>query len=138
MFRKILYPIDSFEEAFKASAKLKKLKEAGTREVVVLGIVTLKGCEWTGRSLKECQIDSFGKEKAKMEAILKVIEENGLKGKPRIEIGRRAHTVLKVADEEEVSLIAIGPGSENIKGLLLGRVTAEVIRHAKVPVLVMK
>ena len=41
MFRKILYPIDSYESAAAASAHMKTFKQVGTQEVVALGIVEL-------------------------------------------------------------------------------------------------
>jgi nucleotide-binding universal stress UspA family protein len=45
---------------------------------------------------------------------------------------------LKVADEEQASLIVMGTGTRNVKGLLLGRAVEDVVREAKVPVLVMR
>ena len=138
MFRKILYPIDSYESASAASAHVKMLKQAGTREVVALGIVELGGCAWTGRNLEQCRADRFEKERTEIETIVKELEKEGLKGKLIIEAGTPVHTILKVADDEKVSLSVIGPSRRNIKGLLLGKTTEDVVRHAKVPVLVMK
>jgi nucleotide-binding universal stress UspA family protein len=66
------------------------------------------------------------------------MEKEGVRGKVIIEAGTSAHTILKVADEEKVSLIVIGPGRGNIKELLLGEALEDVVRHAKVPVLVMR
>ena len=138
MFRKILYPIVSYENASAASAHIKTFKQAGTQEVVALGIIELGGCAWTGRNLEECRADRFERERAAIETIVKEMEKEGLKGKLLIEAGTPVHTILKVADDEKVSLIVIGPGRENIKGLLLGKTTEDVVRHAKVPVLVMR
>jgi nucleotide-binding universal stress UspA family protein len=138
VFRKILYPIVSYENASAASAHIKTFKQAGTQEVVALGIIELGGCAWTGRNLEECRADRFERERAAIETIVKEMEKEGLKGKLLIEAGTPVHTILKVADDEKVSLIVIGPGRENIKGLLLGKTTEDVVRHAKVPVLVMR
>ena len=138
MFRKILYPIDSYESASAASAHIKTFKQAGTQEVVALGVVELGGCAWTGRNLEQCLADRFEKERTEIESILKDMEKEGVRGKVIIEAGTPAHTILKVADEEKVSLIVIGPGRGNIKGLLLGEAVEDVVRHAKVPVLVMR
>jgi nucleotide-binding universal stress UspA family protein len=138
MFRKILYPIDSYESVSAVSAHMKTFKQAGTQEVVALGIVELGGCAWTGRNLEQCRADRFEKERTEIQSILKEMEKDGVKGKIIIEAGSPAHTILKVADEEKVSLIVIGPGRGNIKGLLLGKAVEDVVRHAKVPVLVMR
>ena len=138
MFRKILYPIDSYESASAASAHVKMFKQAGTQEVVALGVVELGGCAWTGRNLEECRADRFEKERTEIQAILKEMEKDGVKGKVIVEAGTPAHTILKVADEEKVSLIVIGPISGKVKGLLLGEAVADVVRRAKVPVLVIR
>ena len=138
MFRKILYPIDSYESVSAASAHMKTFKQAGTQEVVALGIVELGGCAWTGRNLEECLADRFEKERTEIQAILKEMEKDGVRGKVIIEAGSPDYTILKVADEEKVSLIVIGPGRGNIKGLQLGKAVGDVVRHTKVPVLVMR
>ena len=138
MFRKILYPIVSYENASAASAHIKTFKQAGTQEVVALGIVELGGCAWTGRNLEQCRADRFEKERTEIETIVKELEKEGLKGKLIIEAGTPVHTILKVADDEKVSLIVIGPSRRNIKGLLLGKTTEDVVRLAKVPVLIMR
>ena len=138
MFRKILYPIDSYESVSAASAHIRMFKQAGTQEVVALGVVELGGCAWTGRNLEECRADRFEKERTEIQAILKEMEKDGVKGKVIVEAGTPAHTILKVADEEKVSLIVIGPISGKVKGLLLGEAVADVVRRAKVPVLVIR
>jgi len=121
-----------------ALAHLEEFKKAGTQEMVVLGVILLDGCGWTGRNLEECRLDQFERERAELEVVLKEIEKGGIKGKVRIEIGNSAHTILKAADEEDVSLIVMGTMSRSVKGLLLGRTTSDVVKRAKVPVLVMR
>jgi len=138
MFRKILYPIDSYESVSATSANVRMFAQAGTQEVVALGIVELGGCAWTGRNLEECRADQFEKERTEIQSILKEMEKEGVRGKVIIEAGTPARTILKVADEEKVSLIVICPGRGNIKGLLLGNAVGDVVRLAKVPVLVMR
>jgi nucleotide-binding universal stress UspA family protein len=138
MFEKILCAVDSFEGAQVSLAHLEEFRKAGTQEVIVFGVITMEGCAWTGRNLEQCRADGFEKEKAKIEALLKEIEKDGVKGKVRIEVGISGRTILKVADEEQASLIVMGTGTRNVKGLLLGRAVEEVVRHAKVPVLVMR
>lgn len=138
MFRKILYPIVSYENASAASAHIKTFKQAGTQEMVALGIIELGGCAWTGRNLEQCRADRFEKERTAIETIVKEMEKEGLKGKLIIEAGTPAHTILKVAHKEKVSLIVIGPRIENIKGILLEKAVEDVVRHATVPVLVIR
>ena len=81
MFRKILYPIDSYESVSAASANVRMFTQAGTQEVVALGIVELGGCAWTGRNLEECRADRFEKERTEIQSILKETEKEGVRGK---------------------------------------------------------
>ena len=136
MFERILCVIDCFEGVRVSLAHLEEFKKAGTQEVVVLGVISQGGCGWTGRNLEECRLDQFEKERVKVEIVLKEIEKGDVKGKIRIEVGVSAHSILKAASEENASLIVMGTGSGSVKGLLLGRITEGVVRHAKVPVLV--
>jgi nucleotide-binding universal stress UspA family protein len=136
MFERILCVIDCFEGVRVSLAHLEEFKKARTQEVVVLGVISQGGCGWTGRNLEECRLDQFEKERVKLEIVLKEIEKGDVKGKIRIEVGVSAHSILKAASEENASLIVMGTGSGSVKGLLLGRITEGVVRHAKVPVLV--
>ena len=138
MFGKILCVVDSLGGARVSLAHLEEFKKAGTQEVALLGLITTQGCAWTGRDLEQCRADGFEKEKAAIQPILEGIERDDVRAKVRIEVGVSAHTILKVADEEKVSLIVMGIGTTNVKGLLLGRAVEEVVRHARVPVLVMR
>ncbi|MBM3142305.1 MAG: universal stress protein [Chloroflexi bacterium] len=138
MFERILCVMDCFEGAQVSLAHLEEFKRAGTQEVVVLGVISLDGCGWTGRNLEECRLDQFDRERAGLEVVLKEIEKGSVKGKMRIEVGTSTHTILKAADEENISLIVMGTGSGSVKGLLLGRTTTEVVKRAKVPVLIMR
>jgi nucleotide-binding universal stress UspA family protein len=138
MFEKILCVVDSLGGAQVSLAHLEEFKKTGTQEVIVCGVITMEGCAWTGRNLEQCRADGFEKEKAQIEAVLKEIEKHSIKGKMRIEVGISGRTILKAADEEQASLVVMGIGSRNVKSLLLGRAVEEVVRQAKVPVLVMR
>ncbi|MBE2900449.1 universal stress protein [Methanothermobacter thermautotrophicus] len=51
--------------------------------------------------------------------------------------GSPAETILKVADEENVDLIVVGAsGKHALERFLLGSVSEKVVRHSRVPVLV--
>lgn len=150
MFRKILYPTDFSEHAQKALEYIKRLKEAGTEEVVILHVVheygldaVLEGCEWAGLNMEECKQDVLSdilKDKeAKAQEILEALQKVGIKGIIRIEIGYPANKILEIAGEEKVSLIVMGAyGERKVLELLLGSVTEKVVRHSQVPVLVIR
>lgn len=150
MFRKILYPTDFSDGAKKALEYVKKLKEAETEEVIILHVIheygldsVMEGCVWAGLDPEECREDVLGdiikKEEEGAKEILEDIEKNRLKGKIIVEIGKPAQKIAEVAEKENVSLIVMGAhGKEKLEEMLLGSVTEKVIRHAKVPVLVIR
>ena len=143
MFKKILYPTDFSEVSKKAINYIKKLKEAGTQEVVVLHVLNEKGIEamaiYASGSFDEL-LQRVEKEAAdEMKEIEAVLKESGFKVKLRIEIGIPLTDILKVEEEEGVSAIVIGShGKSNVKEMLLGSVSEKVIRKSKNPVLVIK
>jgi nucleotide-binding universal stress UspA family protein len=62
-----------------------------------------------------------------------------IKARVRIEKGIPFTEILRVEDDEDVSLIIIGShGKSNVAEILLGSVSEKVIRKAKRPVLVLK
>jgi nucleotide-binding universal stress UspA family protein len=143
MFKKILYPTDFSEVSKKAINYIKQLKEAGTQEVVVLHVLNEKGIEAMARyasgsfnELLQGVEKDAADEMTEIEALLK---DSGFKVKLRIEIGIPLTDILKVEEEEGVSVIVIGShGKSNVKEMLLGSVSEKVIRKSKNPVLVVK
>ena len=144
MLAKILYPTDFSDVSKKALAYLKRLKEAGAKEIVILHVIDERKIEaialyGTGGSLvfiKKME------EEARKEviAIEEELKKCGFEVKVRIETGVPLKEILRVEEEEKkVSLIVIGShGKTNIKEMLIGSVSEKVIRRAKNPVLVIK
>jgi len=153
MFRKILYPTDFSDCAVKALEYVKKLKEAGTEEVVIVHVmdvrgiaITTTGVAWSGeetalsyegeREVQEMMKTNIEK---KLEELKTEIEAVGLKVSVKAVEGTPFREILKIAGDEDVSLIAIGShGKSNIMEKLLGSVSEKVIRDSKRPVLVVK
>ncbi len=143
MFEKILYPIDFSEEAKKALEYVKRLKDAGGNEVVLLHVIDRRGLSDLGRyatkDVAEIQRDMEKKAMREINPIEKELKERGFKVKVRIERGGPYNEILRVADEENVSLIVTGSrGTGNIEELLLGSVSYKVVRKIKKPILVVK
>jgi nucleotide-binding universal stress UspA family protein len=143
MFRKILYPTDFSDRSKKVLPYLKQLKDAGTEEVVILHVVDTRSLHIPEvyammdlSLLGERQAQAAARKAAHMAGKLNDI---GIKTTIRIENGIPFKEILKVAAEENVSLIVIGShGTSNIEEMLLGSVSEKVIRKAKNPVLVVK
>jgi len=143
MFAKILYPTDFSDVSKKALAYLKQLKDAGAKEIVILHVIDERRIEaitlyGTGGSFVfiEKMEEEARKEVIAIEGELK---KCGFEAKARIETGIPLREILRVEEEENVSLIIIGShGKTNIKEMLMGSVSEKVVRRAKNPVLVIK
>jgi len=143
MFEKILYPTDFSDVSKKALDYLKQLKDAGTKEIIVLHVLDERGIEAMGRyasgSFDEVVRRIEEEARSETRAIEKELKKSGFDVKVRIETGIPLKEILRVEEEEGVSVIVIGShGKTNIEEMLLGSVSEKVIRMAKRPVLTIK
>jgi Universal stress protein UspA and related nucleotide-binding proteins len=144
MFEKILYPTDFSDVAGKAMCFIKQLKGAGTKEVIVLHVTDVRNINaWDWQTATESFVEikkDMEKEIAKkMNSIEAELSKAGLKVKTRVEEGVPLKEILRVEDEEDISVTVLGShGRSNIAEMLLGSVSEKVIRKARKPVLVIK
>jgi nucleotide-binding universal stress UspA family protein len=144
MFEKILLPTDFSDVAEKALACVKQLKDAGTKEVVILHVIKKDSINVIAqyssiRDFREVENEVEGEARKKIARIEEELKEMGFQVKTRIETGFPFNEILRVENEENVSVIVMGShGISNIKEILLGSVSEKVIRKAKKPVLVIK
>ena len=144
MFEKILIPTDFSDVAEKALAFAKQLKDAGTKEIVLLHVIKKSSLEVIAqyssiRDFEEVENEVEGDARKKISRIEKELKETGFQVKVRIETGFPFSEILRVENEENVSIIVIGShGMSNIKEIFLGSVSEAVIRNAQKPVLVIK
>ncbi len=136
MFEKVLFPTDFSEYALKNLECIGEIP--GVKEVVLLHVVdathpSKRG--WThGPHVENAKIH-LGEQKEHLESL-------GLKARAKVDVitaGDVTRTILDIADKENVSLIVLGArGKSIIGGRLLGGVSANVMRHAKTDVLIMR
>ena len=143
MFEKILYPTDFSDVSKKALNYLIQLKDAGTKEIVVLHVIDEKGIDAISRyaaGSAEPMIREIKKEaREEGKKIEKILMQSGLIVKIRIETGVPLKEILKVEEEENISAIVIGShGKTNLGEMFLGSVSEKVIRQSKNPVLIVK
>ncbi len=144
MFEKILYPTDFSDVASKALKYIKKLKESGAREVVVLHVIDVRGTDSVHRFLGEHEFEMLEKKKMeetekRLNDIVKELSAAGLKARSRVETGIPVREILRVEAEEDVSVLVIGShGWSNLQEILLGSVSEKVVRKSKRPVFVIK
>ena len=144
MFEKILYPTDFSDVAEKALRYIKKLKESGAREVVVLHVLDERGFDRLHQVMGEEKFEALKKYREEetqesLKKIAKELAEVGLKVTLRIETGIPVREILRVEKEEDVSALVIGShGVSNLQELFLGSVSEKVIRRSLTPVFVIK
>jgi len=143
LFQKILYPTDFSDTSQKALEYLLRLREAGVREVVIVHVVDTRSLH-IPEVYSLLDLSRLGEKQeisAREEADRIAAQLNGLgiDSRVRIEKGIPFREILRAAEEEDVSMIVIGShGMSNVKEMLLGSVSEQVIRKARKPVLVVK
>lgn len=140
MFKKILFPTDFSDVSKKAVKYIKQLKGAGAQEVIILHVIDEKELLVLSRVAGQylqitAQIEKeVGEEMAAIEAEMTA---EGFRVKLKVKTGKPFTEIMATAAEEKASLIIMGShGRSNIEEMLMGSVSENVIRHAKVPLLV--
>ncbi|MEN6318177.1 MAG: universal stress protein [Syntrophaceae bacterium] len=140
MFKKILFPTDFSDVSEKAVQYIKQLKGAGAQEVIVLHVIDEKDLLVLSRvpeqypRITALMEEEIAKEMAAVEADMTAV---GFHVKLKVKTGKPFREIMMTAAEEKVSIIVIGShGKSNIKEMLMGSVSENVIRHAGVPLLV--
>jgi len=141
MFEKILLPTDFSADSERVLQCVREIP--GARDVVLLHVIDATRPSLTGGDMEQ--------EKEQVEKLLLArqheLEKNGIiRGEIAVEVitnplmqGDVPLTILERAETEDVSLIMMGArGRNTIQNILLGSVSANVIRRAKVPVLLMR
>ncbi len=140
MFKKILFPTDFSDVSQKAVKYIKQLKGAGAQEVIVLHVIDEKELLVLSRvpdqylKITTLMEKEIAKELAVVEADMTA---EGFSVKLKVKTGKPFTEIMMTATEEKVSIIVVGShGKSNIGEMLMGSVSENVIRHAKVPLLV--
>ena len=140
MFKKILFPTDFSDVSQKAVKYIKQLKGAGAQEVIVLHVIDEKELLVLSRVPDQyLQITTLMEKEIAKELV--VVEADmaaeGFSVKLKVKTGKPFTEIMMTATEEKVSIIVVGShGKSNIGEMLMGSVSENVIRHAKVPLLV--
>ena len=143
MFRKILYPTDFSDGSKKVLAYLIQLKTAGAEEVVILHVIDTRLLH-IPEIYKIVDLSLLGEKQAvaarkKANETARKLKAAGLKTIIRIEKGIPFREILRVEQEEDVSLTLMGShGTSNVKEMLLGSVVEKVLRKAERPVMVVR
>ncbi len=143
MMEKVLYPTDFSDVAMKAFQFVKQLKECGVKEVVILHVIDQRSIDalaiYTDQDFLRIEKEWEENVMEQIRPMEDELKELGFAVKVRLEKGVPFTDILKVEEEEDVSVIVIGShGKSNVKEMLLGSVSEKVVRKARKPVLVVK
>ncbi|ADY72822.1 UspA domain-containing protein [Desulfurobacterium thermolithotrophum DSM 11699] len=150
LFEKILYSTDFSPLAEYALDYVRKLKNAGTKEVIVVHVVDDVSIELPEGAdlIKEKELfkilPDLDQEYVttllqKLETIKNKLEREGLSAKIYLKYGNVSKQIVNIAESEKVRLIIMGAhGKGLLTEILLGSVSTDVIRNAKCPVLIIK
>ncbi len=129
IFSKVLYPTDFSKSAEQTLSILRQIPNTGK---IILVHAVDKG------ETKE-ELDTFVKEAGnKLKDTQELLIEAGFNVEYHIHIGDPAHEINMVAEEEDVSLIAMSTrGKGLIEEIRIGSTAESVVRNAKKPVLVL-
>jgi len=143
MFTKILYPTDFSIPAQKALDYVKHLKGAGTQEVTVLHVIDRRGLDdlarFSKRDIHDIEKELEKKATAKIKPIAEELTETGFTVNTMITQGGPCVEIMRVADEEDASLIIVGSrGTGNIEDMVLGSVSYKLIKRSRKPIMIIK
>jgi nucleotide-binding universal stress UspA family protein len=136
MFSRVLHPTDFSECADAAFQVVKRLKSAGTQEVTVLHVQD----ERTMQHRTPEQIAAFDAEDTeRLEKLCRALRMFGLQARPLLRHGHPVRETLRVAEEENPSLIVLGShGRSALREILTGSTFENVLRLSRHPVLVVR
>lgn len=139
MFRSLLFPTDFSPQAEQLAKCLHEMKPLGVGEIVLLNVVELGPQIGFASDTFEQMVTWKKDAEARLAEIKERIEAKGIRCRWRLELGKPALEIVRVAEEERVSVIAMGThGRGFLRGALIGSVSHDVVRYAPVPVLVLK
>lgn len=140
MFRRILFPTKFEEFSLEILKSTACLKSGGLEDVVLLHVIDIdkpfSRADWGGivnlTSLHDRAVEELS-------SYAKYLESEGINAKSVVATGPLVSEVIRIGQEEGVSLIVAGRQKRSRLGdLFIGSTTDEIIRQATMPVFVTK
>ena len=138
---KVLVPIDGSENALRALERaVAMLRDRAPFEIHILNVQPPLGGDVT-TFVASATVKDYHREEGEkvLKPALALLQRLGVPYKPHITVGPAGESVAGFAKKLGVDMIVMGTrGLGGLKGALLGSVSTEVIRHAEVPVTLVK
>ncbi len=130
LLSKVLVPTDFSRSASEASAFVKTIP--GIREIIFLHVVN--------RVESDKEIEVYLKDaQTRLSDLKREYTNTGIEVKLHVLAGDPTETILSIAEQDDVSLIAMSAyGTDWLREILLGSTTFTVVRRTQTPVLVIR
>ncbi|MBN1754851.1 universal stress protein [bacterium] len=150
MFDYVLYPTDFSEPSRKAFKYLVKMKDAGTKKILLMHVVdrrevstmaTMEGFSSVHYLdiFEDIKAELHKRAEKELDKMAHELRHEGFEIELRLMYGVPFEAIVEVAENEKVSCIVIGShGKSLVSGMLLGSTSEKVLRKAKCPVFVVK
>jgi nucleotide-binding universal stress UspA family protein len=136
MLRKILFANEGSPAADRALLYVEHLARMEGAEVVVIHIFEVPARYAATEAYEDLRASFDRAAWAVVDDAVAELEKGDVRARGVVREGPAAQIILQVADEESASLIVMGTrGPSSAAELLLGSVSAEVLRRARCPVL---
>lgn len=138
--RRILVPLDGSTTSEAVLAHAKTLARADGSEIVLLQVVNEGGEIFNDPSIAADDLNAAAvEEKSYMTDMQAKLKSEGVNASVEMRQGPIAETILEVATEMKVDMIAMSThGRSGLQKLLMGSVTEWMIKNSPVPVLVIR
>lgn len=136
-FHKILHPTDFSDCAMSVIPYLKQLKSSGCKEVIVAHIQDMTRIS---PHLLDKLPEFENIDEERLADIKKDLDSAGInKVKTVLKEGVPFEEIDKIADEEDVGLIAVGShGKSMVKEMILGSISGKIVRRSNRPILIIR
>ena len=138
-YKKLLVPLDGSDNAILACNHAIGLAKAGNMSLVLLHCYGELPATIGGAARDEIIALSEAESKTILEPGEKLCADNGVSCKSLVRSGNPGRTIVTVAQSEGCDLIVMGSrGLSDFSGMVMGSVSHRVLRHATMPVLIVR
>jgi len=137
MLERILIPLDGSGLAESVFTQIRRILFRQDAEIILVQAIDLSPADEP--HLKEEREALYSRASKYLKALEGKLADQGVRVRSRVCEGRAAETVLRVAQEEHATLIAMSThGRGGIPRLILGSVAEQVLRASPIPVLAVR
>lgn len=137
MYKKILVPLDGSELAEKVLPHARELAKVLGSKLILVRVAFVH--QLPGVDRMEAEVRVVEEATAYLEEVKRRLEGEGLQVSTVVRYGRAAQEILEHARDHRVDLIAmVTHGRGGLGRLLMGSVAETVLRHASVPVFLVR